>query len=402
MDTGADRSHLIQAREPDYAIAPGETLRDVLEELDMTQSELAIRTGLSSKHVNQVLHGLVPVSAEVAQRLEYATGVPARLWNRLEADYRSLQVRLSQRVHHAENVEWLRDMPVRQLVNRGILPSEPADNASRVQQLLTFFGVASPAAWRQLWSAPMAAYRQTTVHAVSLGALASWLRLGELASRSVPTRPFNSEGLARLLSDVPGWTRLPLRTTLADVRTRLADVGVAMVFVPEIAGARVYGATRWLAADRVLVQLSGRGKTEESLWETLTHELGHVVLHPRRMVYVEIDNDIDIVLPSQGGDDRAEQERAAWAFATQLLFGADADSTLHHVASVDSAVMLAESLGIAPGIIAARLQAMGRWSYRQGSSLRRPLPPLDDLTTQLDGPSIPRPRPRQPPRRGRS
>lgn len=33
---------------PDYAIPPGETLREVMESLGMTQQELAIRTGLTA------------------------------------------------------------------------------------------------------------------------------------------------------------------------------------------------------------------------------------------------------------------------------------------------------------------------------------------------------------------
>jgi HTH-type transcriptional regulator/antitoxin HigA len=40
-------SALYQAPEPDYAVAPGETLRERLEELGMTQAELARRTGMS-------------------------------------------------------------------------------------------------------------------------------------------------------------------------------------------------------------------------------------------------------------------------------------------------------------------------------------------------------------------
>src|ERR1700677_776879 len=42
---------------PDYAIAPGETLRDLLAEERLSQADLAARAGLSAKHVNQILQG---------------------------------------------------------------------------------------------------------------------------------------------------------------------------------------------------------------------------------------------------------------------------------------------------------------------------------------------------------
>ena len=74
--------------EPDYGVAPGETLRAMLEALGMTQVQLAARTGLSLKHINQIAQGAAPVTPETALLLEKATGVKARMWNVLEAAYR--------------------------------------------------------------------------------------------------------------------------------------------------------------------------------------------------------------------------------------------------------------------------------------------------------------------------
>lgn len=39
----------------DFIIHPGETLKEVLEEKQMSQEELAIRTGFSPKHVSEVV-----------------------------------------------------------------------------------------------------------------------------------------------------------------------------------------------------------------------------------------------------------------------------------------------------------------------------------------------------------
>lgn len=76
---------------------PGMTLRATLEELDITQAELARRSGLTPKHVNQLIKGMVGLSFYVAFKLEQATGVPARLWNALEADYQDHQIRTGTR-----------------------------------------------------------------------------------------------------------------------------------------------------------------------------------------------------------------------------------------------------------------------------------------------------------------
>lgn len=46
----------------------------------LPQAELARRASLSTKHVNQLCRGLVPMSIDIALRLEEQFGIPAELW----------------------------------------------------------------------------------------------------------------------------------------------------------------------------------------------------------------------------------------------------------------------------------------------------------------------------------
>jgi plasmid maintenance system antidote protein VapI len=72
---------------------PGETLSARLKQLRMSQAELCRRTGLSTKHVNQVVKGYIGISADIALLLERETGIPASAWNRLDAAWRERQAR---------------------------------------------------------------------------------------------------------------------------------------------------------------------------------------------------------------------------------------------------------------------------------------------------------------------
>jgi HTH-type transcriptional regulator/antitoxin HigA len=47
---------------PDSVLPPGETLRETLAALDMSQAELSVRTGLSTKHINQIAQGIAVLS----------------------------------------------------------------------------------------------------------------------------------------------------------------------------------------------------------------------------------------------------------------------------------------------------------------------------------------------------
>ena len=74
--------------DPDYAVPPGETLRECLEELHLTQTEFARRIGRPVQVVNEIIGAKKAITPETALQLEKALGISAGLWVRLEANYR--------------------------------------------------------------------------------------------------------------------------------------------------------------------------------------------------------------------------------------------------------------------------------------------------------------------------
>ncbi|MBQ0779963.1 MAG: helix-turn-helix domain-containing protein [Thalassolituus oleivorans] len=62
---------------PDYAVTPGEMLEYEMEARGMTQQELVRRTGVSAKHINELLSRKSPISPTMAIKLERAIGMPA-------------------------------------------------------------------------------------------------------------------------------------------------------------------------------------------------------------------------------------------------------------------------------------------------------------------------------------
>lgn len=85
--------------EPEIVCPPGETLSERLEEIGMTHTELAARTGLSTKHVNQIIGGSAPITPETALRLEHATRTASQVWNNLEIAYRNYASRRGEEAH---------------------------------------------------------------------------------------------------------------------------------------------------------------------------------------------------------------------------------------------------------------------------------------------------------------
>jgi len=79
---------------PNYAVPPGETLKETLESLGMTQAELAQRTGRPKKTINEIIKGKAAIAPDTAIQLERALGVPASFWNNLERNYQETLARL--------------------------------------------------------------------------------------------------------------------------------------------------------------------------------------------------------------------------------------------------------------------------------------------------------------------
>ena len=79
---------LKQNSETYIAIPPGETIKEQLEDRDMSQKEFARRMDLSEKHVSRLLNGKVGLTHDTALKLESVLGIKAEFWNNLENRYR--------------------------------------------------------------------------------------------------------------------------------------------------------------------------------------------------------------------------------------------------------------------------------------------------------------------------
>ena len=52
--------------DPDYAIPPGETLKELMESLEMSQKELSKRTGLTVQSLSRIIKGQQPITYDTA------------------------------------------------------------------------------------------------------------------------------------------------------------------------------------------------------------------------------------------------------------------------------------------------------------------------------------------------
>jgi len=73
---------------PDYAVLPGETLKETIDALGISQADLAERTGWSLKIIKEIVQGQAAITPETALQFEKVLNIPAHFWNNLERNYR--------------------------------------------------------------------------------------------------------------------------------------------------------------------------------------------------------------------------------------------------------------------------------------------------------------------------
>jgi HTH-type transcriptional regulator/antitoxin HigA len=335
---------------PDYVIPPGETLLEALEERGMTQAELSERTGRKKKTINEIVKGKAPITPETALQLERVLSIPARFWNNLEKNYREDLARIEDEERLSRDVEWLENFPLREIFKKAWV-EKAADQVQQVKNMLGFFGVASPEQWQEIWMGEAVAYRKSPSFESNPGALAVWLRKGELVAQQTACAPFDKTAFRTALEEIRTLTTEPPETFQPELARKCAGAGVAVAFVPELPGTHVSGATRWLTSTKALIQLSLRHKSDDHLWFTFFHEAGHILLHGKTDLFIDDETVTGI------------KEDQANKFAADALIPPSPyrrfKTTLGTRISKKTIRSFSQEIGIAPGILVGRLQHDG-------------------------------------------
>lgn len=348
---------------PEYAIAPGDTLSETLESLGMTQAELAERSGRPKKTINEIIKGRAAITPDTALQFERVLGVPASFWNNLERNYQETLARLREQEQLKAQLSWLKTIPVKAMIKKGWIRACETP-VQQLKEMLTFFGVATPALWQDIWYSQRTAFRKSQAFESEPGAVSAWLRKGELEAQKISCQAYDASKFRDVLSEARALTTLSAQQFKDRLVSLCSHCGVAVVFVAELPKTRVFGATRWLTPTKALIQLSFRYQTDDHFWFSFFHEAGHILLHGKREYYLEDEKSV--------GQDEAEANE----LAANILIPPEHFRRLTQIAGNygnQEILVFAQQLGIAPGLVVARLQHEGHVPHHLLNSLKRRL-----------------------------
>jgi plasmid maintenance system antidote protein VapI len=350
---------------PDWISPPGDTIEDLLEERGWSKAGFAERTGFSAKHVNELVKGRVPISADAAERLSLVLGSTPDFWLVRDAQYQAALERRRAIQSANEHAGWLAELPLAWMRKHEWVESSSSKGA-QVLECLRFFGVASVDAWRAQYATPLTAFRASEKHEKRIGAIAAWLRKGEIETSKIQCETFDKGRLRTALTNIRSLTNEPDPEVFVP---RLVDIcasnGVAVAFIPAPKGCPVSGATQWLTSNKAMLLLSMRHRSNDHLWFTVLHEIAHLLLHGKKLRFIEGIDGLNLDL-----------EREADEYAGKILISEVDALRLAKLARVNVAkaeiVSFAQEIGIAPGVVVGRMQKERwiPWSHLNGLKIR--------------------------------
>lgn len=258
-----------------FAIPPGETIKEMLEDRGMTQKEFAVRMNLSEKHISRLINGEVQLTSDVAGRLETVLGPPARFWSNLEATYREDLIKVRAENAMDEDVVLSRQLPYNDMAKLGWV-IETRKPKERVAHLRKFFEVVTLATLESNLVTRIACRRLAVADKGDF-TLMAWVQKAKRKARDISTEPINMKRIPIIIPKIKEMTSEQPDQFLPRLQEFLASCGIALVLLPRLKGSFLEGAS-FMDGKKIVIGLTTRAEDTDKFWFSLFHEIGHIVL----------------------------------------------------------------------------------------------------------------------------
>lgn len=343
---------------------PGQTLGYKIQELGMSVKEFSIRASKPEKTVIAVIKGDSSITPDMAVAFENVTKIPAHFWMARQRKYDEAIARKKMEAKIAESIEWANMFPLSCMTKYGWI-EKAKGKSEKVKTLLQFFALSSSDAWYNYYMNQQlkVAFRISLSSTKEPYAVSAWLRQGDIQAESLTATEDFSEKLLRkkliemkqLMAEKPEKWHLILQSICA-------SCGIKLVYTQPLPKAPINGATRWMSGKYPIIQMSGRHKRYDIFWFSFFHEIGHLLLHGKK----------DIFLENIEYDDKIQaKEKEADEFASKIVLSKEEEEEIVAKGAYSPADIkrYAQKFGTHHSIIVGRLQHNKRIPYYSDSQL---------------------------------
>lgn len=293
-------------------IPTGNIIKDYLEEFNINQKQLSVSTGLSEKHISNVLKGKSRVTEEFALKIEKVMpSVKADYWMNYESKYQLDLLRQKER-YSLENQN-LNELSKR-FRFREIFKDLKLRQSEQAIEMLKILKISSFDLFENKYSKLCVDFMED---GGKKEAIAIWLNLCEneidIQNDELDEVKYNKD---KLLKNINKFKILALNyadseKSLDNCRALFNSLGIYFVVYEANINCKVRGALLSYRG-KPTIYISRKDKRHSYIWFAIFHEIAHLILH-----YVK--NDISITSDTDAIADITIEEKEANTYARNFL-----------------------------------------------------------------------------------
>jgi HTH-type transcriptional regulator / antitoxin HigA len=268
---------------------PGDTLQDTIEELKISQSDLAKRMKRPVKTINEIIKGKTQILPETAIQLQRVLGISAEFWLEREKQYRLELAEIAEAEYLFSVKDWLTNFPLSHMKSLGWIDYVKENIISKFDALLSFFAVSSIEAYEQYYGNNYignVAFRMNNESKKNVNAVNAWIRKGYLQANEINAPEYNKQVFTDNLNKIKSIVVNQPLNFYTELKQLCLSAGVKIVHTPNLPKVKIHASTFWLN-DNPVIQLSNYYQRSDIFWFSFFHEVGHILKHGKKDIFVE-------------------------------------------------------------------------------------------------------------------
>ena len=347
------------------AFHPGYYVKEIIEDMGITQSEFAQRLNTTDKTLCKLVNAEISLSDDLAQKLAQMMGTSVKVWLDLQTSYTEKILEIKKRKALDEEKRYLKILDY-SYFRRLHVVKDTRNSAERIAELQKFFKVSSLSVLGEkdfLVACKTAVQDVTEKNIVSSNA---WIQTALNGAEKMVCKPFNKKRLQSYLPEIRTMTLQDPSVFFPRLCAIFQECGVAFILLPHLKNSGVNGAVKWINPEKVLLAINNRRLYADVFWFSLFHEIRHILQQKIKETFISSDKTACISCADK------ELEADADRFAGDYLIARGEYEKFigNKTWNENNVRIFAQQVGIHPGVVVGRLQHDGHLDYNQLINLK--------------------------------
>ena len=335
------------------AFHPGYYIKELIDELGLTQEDFAKRLGTTPKNLSLLIRGEQRLSIDIAAKLSRLIGTSVEYWLNLQKNYDALLAECVLAQELEEEREVFKALDYKYFRDNYGLPDLPRQTDKQIEAVRDFLKVSSLSVIAKYDMT--VSFRAATGTAMQANTIRANAMVQIAINRALETEApkYNRQAFEKAIEYALTLTRnheefYPL------LKESFNEAGVVFVIMPNHKGSKINGATKKLG-NKIMLMVNDRRLNSDTFWFTLFHEIGHILNGDFGMTLEEDDNNAE-----EEANNYAENKLIPYEEYRRFV------NSTRRISTRDICEF-AEQIDRDPGIVLGRLQNDGIISFKDRS-----------------------------------